>query len=313
MSFNNFIQNLLNGISVGSLYALIAVGYTMVYGILKLINFAHGDVFMMAVYFCFYAVTLLTAPWWLSVIIAVAGAALLGFLIDKVAYKPIRNAPRISALITAIGVSFFLESLAVVIFSGVPKSFRKIFPKILGEMIIIGGEEQVKYGQNVIVGGLRIPIISVITIITTGIVLLILWRIVYHTKQGMAMRAVSMDIPTTSLMGVNVNSIIGMTFALGSALAGIGGILWAVRYPQLWPYMGFLPGIKAFIAAILGGVGSIFGAVVGGLILGVLEIMIVGFFPSLAGYKDAFAFLILIIVLSVKPSGLMGQKEIKKV
>ncbi|MBO8166928.1 MAG: branched-chain amino acid ABC transporter permease [Thermotogae bacterium] len=313
MNLYTFLQNLINGLSLGSLYALIAIGYTMVYGILRLINFAHGDVFMMAVYFAFFLVTLGKVPWLISFVIAILAAALLGFTIDRVAYKPIRNAPRVSALITAIGVSFFLESFAVVVFSGIPRSFRNIYPKFLNNMLILGGHEEVKYGRNVIVGGLRIPIVSFVILIVTAIALVILWWIIYKTKIGMAMRAVSVDIPTTSLMGVNVDGVIGFTFALGSALAAIGGLLWATRYPQLWPYMGFMPGLKAFIAAVFGGIGSIQGAVVGGFLLGLTEIMLVGFFPKMAGYRDAFAFLILILILSVKPEGLLGKRSVVKV
>lgn len=313
MDWKTFLQNLINGLSLGSLYALIAIGYTMVYGILKLINFAHGDVFMMAVYFAFFLVTLFNVPWFIAAILAILGAALLGFMIDRVAYKPIRNAPRISALITAIGVSFFLESLAVVVFSGIPKSYRNVFPASLNKMIIIGGEKATKFGREVTLGGLRFPVISVLTIIATAVFLVLLWWIIYKTKIGMAMRAVALDIPTTALMGVNVNTVIGFTFALGSGLAAVGGILWAIRYPQVWPYMGFIPGLKAFVAAVFGGIGSVPGAVLGGLVLGLTEILVVGFFPTMAGYRDAFAFLLLIVILSIKPSGLLGKKEIVKV
>jgi len=307
------LQNFINGLSLGSLYALIAIGYTMVYGILRLINFAHGDIFMMAVYFALFFVTLAQLPWYLAAVFAIACAALLGFTVDRIAYKPIRSAPRISALITAIGVSFFLESLAVVVFSGIPRSFRTVFPQSLNEMIIIGGEMEVKYGKEVIIGGIRFPVISLITLIVAAIALVFLWWFIFKTKVGMAMRAVSLDIQTTSLMGVNVDRVIGMTFALGSALAAIGGILWAIRYPQVWPYMGFIPGMKAFVAAVFGGIGSVPGAVLGGLILGITEVMMVGIMPSAAGYRDAFAFFILIIILSIKPSGLLGKQEAVKV
>lgn len=313
MDLKTLLQNFVNGLSLGALYALIAIGYTMVYGILRLINFAHGDIFMMAVYFTFFFVTLAQLPWYLAAALAIAGAALLGVAVDRVAYKPIRNAPRISALITAIGVSFFLESLAVVIFSGIPRSFRTVFPKVLNEMLIFGGHPETRYGREVIIGGIRFPIISLITLVVTALALVFLWWFIYRTKIGMAMRAVSLDISTTSLMGVRVDRVIGMTFALGSALAGVGGILWAIRYPQVWPYMGFIPGLKAFVAAVFGGIGSIPGAVVGGLILGITEVMMVGLFPGAAGYRDAFAFFILILVLSLKPSGLMGKAEPVKV
>jgi len=299
--------------SLGSLYALIAVGYTMVYGILRLINFAHGDVFMMGVYFAFYFATLAHMPWWMAFVMAVLGAALLGFLIDRIAYKPLRKAPRISALITAIGMSFFLENLAIVLFSGVPKSFRSVYPNFFNQMIILGGHTEIKRGREVIVDALRIPNVSVITLLVTAAALFLLWLVLYKTRVGMAMRAIAMDIPAVALMGININMIIGVTFAIGSALAAVGGIFWAMRYPQIWPYMGFMPGLKAFVAAVIGGIGSVHGAVMGGLLLGILEVMLVGFFPLTAGYRDAFAFLILIVLLMFKPSGMFGKAEIVKV
>lgn len=294
-----FFQNLFNGLTLGGLYALIAIGYTMVYGILRLINFAHGDVFMIGTYLAFYGVTLMLLPWWLAIIVAIVGSAAVGFLMDRVAYKPLRESPRISALITAIGVSFFLESFAVVVFGGIPKSFLKIVPDFLKKIVVIGE--------------LRIQMLTFFALgIIAGLLILLLW-IVYKTKIGMAMRAISTDIPTTALMGVNTDMVIGFTFALGSALAGASGIIWAMRYPQIFPYMGFMPGLKAFIAAVFGGIGSIQGAMLGGFILGMTEIMIVGFLPQLAGYRDVFAFIILILILSFKPTGLMGKKLTVKV
>jgi len=296
------LQNIFNGIMLGGLYALIAVGYTMVYGILRLINFAHGDIMMMGIYFAFYAVALLSLPVWLAFIVAILGSALLGFLIDRVAYKPLRNAPRISALITAIGMSFFLESFAVVVFGANYKSFLKVF-----------GEHKEILRKYILIGNARLPVLTILVISITALSLLFLFWIVYKTKIGMAMRAISSDIPTTALMGVNVDMVIGFTFALGSALAAISGIMWAMRYPNFFPYTGFMPGLKAFIAAVFGGIGSIPGAVLGGFLLGMIEILIVSMVPQVMEYKDAFAFVILIIVLLVKPSGLMGQKMIEKV
>jgi len=296
-----FLQNLFNAIMLGGLYALIAVGYTMVYGILRLINFAHGDIMMMGVYFAFYAATVLSLSPVPAAIIAVLGAAGLGFLIDRIAYKPLRNAPRISALITAIAMSFFLESFAVVVFGAIPKSFLSVFKDrtILNKVLTIGGA--------------KIPLLTFLVIIlTVGIFAVVFW-IVYKTKIGMAMRAISMDIPTTSLMGINVDMVIGFTFALGSALAAASGIMWAMRYPNVYPYMGFMPGMKAFIAAVVGGIGSIPGAIVGGLILGAIEIFAVAYFPDLSGYRDAFSFIILIVILLIKPSGILGKKAIEKV
>ncbi|WP_407656607.1 branched-chain amino acid ABC transporter permease [Marinitoga hydrogenitolerans] len=286
----------------GGLYALLAVGYTMVYGILRLINFAHGDIMMMGVYFALYA-SLAGAPLWLAVIIGVIGAAFLGFLIDRIAYKPLRNAPRISALITAIGMSFFLESFAVVVFGAVPKSFTSVFNESNRWLL----------DKTWNIAGARIPVLTFVVFFITALLFLLLFWVVYKTKIGMAMRAISSDIPTTSLMGINVDMVIGFTFALGSAMAAAGGIMWAMRYPNVQPYMGFMPGLKAFIAAVLGGIGSIPGAVVGGFLLGLLEIFLVALMPAAAGYRDAFAFIILIVILLIKPDGLLGKKSVVKV
>nr|WP_281001015.1 branched-chain amino acid ABC transporter permease [Marinitoga aeolica] len=302
LSGATFLQNLFNGLMFGGLYALLAVGYTMVYGILRLINFAHGDIMMMGVYFAFYA-SLMGSPLWLSIIIGVSGAAILGFLIDRIAYKPLRNAPRISALITAIGMSFFLESVAVVVFGAVPKSFTSVFND--------NNKWIMDKTWNIL--DARIPVMTFLIFFVTAIIFLILFWIVYRTKIGMAMRAISSDIPTTSLMGINVDMVIGFTFALGSAMAAAGGIMWAMRYPNVFPYMGFMPGLKAFIAAVLGGIGSIPGAVVGGFLLGLLEIFLVALMPGAAGYRDAFAFIILIVILLIKPDGLLGKKSVVKV
>lgn len=296
-----FLQNLFNGIMLGGLYALIAVGYSMVYGILRLINFAHGDVMMMGVYFAYYSAVVFSLNPILSFTIAVLGAAALGFLIDRVAYKPLRKAPRISALITAIGVSFFLENLAVVIFGAIPKSFLDVF------------KDKSILEKTITVADARIPLLTFLVIIVTFAMFSVLFFVVYKTKIGMAMRAIAADIPTTSLMGVNVDNVIGFTFALGSALAAAGGIMWAMRFPNVHPYMGFVPGLKAFIAAVFGGIGSISGAVLGGILLGMIEIFLAAYFPSVMGYRDAFAFIILITVLLVKPSGLLGKKAIEKV
>lgn len=295
---NDLIQNLINGALLGGLYALIAIGYTMVYGILRLINFAHGDILMMGVYFAFYAVVGLALPWWLAFPIGIAGAAALGFLIERIAYRPLRDAPRISSLITAIGISFFLESLAVVVFGGVPKSFN-LYPDF--------------FNQTLIFGKVRVQVLTFFILgMTVALVFAILW-LLYRTKIGMAMRAISVDIPATNLMGVNVNGVISLTFVIGSALAAASGIMWAMRYPQVQPYMGFTPGLKAFIAAVIGGIGSVPGAVVGGFMLGMIEILVVGFFPNLAGYRDVFAYVILIVLLMVRPSGIFKVYSEQKV
>ncbi|WBW97172.1 branched-chain amino acid ABC transporter permease [Oceanirhabdus sp. W0125-5] len=297
MSFEIFMQHLVNGISLGSLYALLAIGYTMVYGILRLINFAHGDIFMLATYIAFYSMTAFFLPWWASFIIAIVLTCLLGIILERAAYRPLRNSPRISIMISAIGASFLIENLAIVIFGGRPKAFpiAPLFSKIIT------------------IGGVSIVSISLIIPIITALALFILIYIVNHTKIGMAMRAVSKDYEAARLMGINVNSVISFTFGIGSVLAAIGGMMWGLKYPQLIPLMGLMPGLKCFIAAVVGGIGNIKGAVLGGFILGLGEIMIVAFSPALSGYRDAFAFVLLIIILLVKPSGLMGRNTMEKV
>jgi branched-chain amino acid transport system permease protein len=292
-----FLQHLANGISLGSLYALIAIGYTMVYGILRLINFAHGDVFMIGAYVAFYGILLLSLPWWLAFAVAVLLTALLGVLIDRGAYRPLRDAPRISALISAIGVSFFLQNLGIVVFSGRPKAFYR--PPLFSHVFVIKG-------VNILSVTFFIPVIALVALGALS-------YIIYRTKPGLAMRAVSHDMEAARLMGVNVDRTIALTFALGSGLAAIGGIMWGLRYPQILPLMGVIPGLKAFIAAILGGIGSVPGAMIGGFALGLAEIMLVAFAPQLAGYRDAFAFLILIAVLLIKPTGILGRVLEEKV
>lgn len=292
MSLNMFIQHFINALGLGSLYGLIAIGYTMVYGILRLINFAHGDIFMLGAYFVFFATIQYKLPWAFGVVIAIFGATMCGLLVDKIAYKPLRDAPRISALISAIGVSFFIQNTAVVVFSGMPRPV--VQPPLLMKAFSIGGIRLVPLA-------LLVPMISFL------LVACLLW-IVYKSKPGLAMRSISYDIETTRLMGVSVNKVIALTFALGSALAAVAGIMWALRYPRVEPFMGILPGFKAFIAAVFGGIGSIPGAMLGGLSLGFVEIMSIAFFPELSGYKDAFAFILLIVILLVKPTGLMGEK-----
>ncbi len=292
MTFSIFLQQLINGISLGSLYGLVAIGYTMVYGILRLINFAHGDVLMIGCYFAFYAFLIFSLPWWVSFPMAILFTALLGIALDRGAYLPVRKAPRISALITAIGVSFLLENLALVLFGGRPKAFHR--PALFGQVIEWGD-------LHFLTLSIWIPAITLFFII-------VLLLVVYRTRTGMAMRAISRDMETVRLMGVDVNRITSITFALGSALAAAGGIMWALKFPQIDPYMGIIPGLKGFVAAVLGGIGNVIGAALGGLLLGLLEIMLVALLPSLGGYKDAFAFLILIGILLFRPIGIMGEK-----
>ena len=292
MSFDMFMQHFINAVGLGSLYGLIAIGYTMVYGILRLINFAHGDIFMLGAYFVFFATVQYKLPWAFGVFAAIAGATVCGLLVDRIAYRPLRTAPRISALISAIGVSFFIENLSVVIFSGMPRPVLQ--PPLLMEAFSIGGVRLV-------------PLALLVPAISFAMAAGLLW-LVYRTRPGLAMRSISHDIETTRLMGVSVDRIIALTFALGSALAAVAGIMWALRYPRVEPFMGIVPGFKAFIAAVFGGIGSIPGAMLGGLSLGFVEIMSIAFFPKLSGYRDAFAFILLILILLVKPTGLMGEK-----
>lgn len=297
MGLDTFLQHLTNGISLGSLYALIAIGYTMVYGILRLINFAHGDIFMMTTYFAFYGVTTFLLPWYSSFIIAIILTGALGMLIEKSAYRPLRGAPKISIMISAIGASFLLENIAIVLFGGIPKPFPT--PDIFDKMVQIG---------NISVQRLTF-IIPVVTLV----LLFLLLYLINHTKSGMAMRAVSKDYETAGLMGIDVNKTISLTFGIGSMLAAVGALMWALKFPSILPLMGVMPGLKCFIAAVIGGIGNIKGAVIGGFILGVGEIMLVATFQNLTGYRDAFAFIVLIIILLLKPTGIMGEKISEKV
>ena len=290
MDFSTFLQQLVNGASLGSMYALIAIGYTMVYGVLRLINFAHGDIMMVGAFFTYLA-TAAGLPFSLAVVVGILGSVIVGILTDKIAYKPLREAPKISLLITAIGISFFLENLFNVLFGGVPRAFSA--PEYLTQVFHLG---KIYLPMTVII----IPIVTVL--ILSGV----LW-VLYKTKYGMAIRALAFDIPTVKLMGVNADSIITIVFALGSALAAVGGIFYAISYPSIDPLMGIIVGLKAFAAAVLGGIGSVTGAVLGGFILGFTEIMVFALFPELGGYKDAFAFFFLILVLLFRPTGIMGE------
>ncbi len=290
MDLTTFLQQLINGASLGSMYALIAIGYTMVYGVLRLINFAHGDIMMVGAFFTFMA-TAAGLPFTLAVLLGILGSVIVGVLTDKIAYKPLREAPKISLLITAIGISFFLENLFNVIFGGVPKAFSA--PDYLTKIFHLGD--------------VYLPItVIIIPIVTVAILSGVLW-VLYRTKYGMAIRALAFDIPTVKLMGIDADRIITLVFALGSALAAVGGIFYAVSYPSIDPLMGVIVGLKAFAAAVLGGIGSVTGAVIGGFILGFTEIFVVALFPELGGYKDAFAFFFLILVLLFRPTGIMGE------
>jgi branched-chain amino acid transport system permease protein len=297
MDSSLFFQQVANATSLGSLYSLISIGYTLVYGILRLINFAHGDIFMLGAYFAFYLVAAAVMPWWAAFVVAIGLTGLVGIGIERVAYRPLRDSPRISLMISAIGASFFLESLGVVIFGGRPKSFASmpIFDTV------------VKFGSvSVLSVSLFIPVFTLIGLIA-------LLFVVYRTKTGIAMRAVSTDIEAARLMAIDVNWVISFTFGIGSTLAALGGIMWSLKYPQLNPLMGVMPGLKCFICAVIGGIGNIAGAVLGGFLLGFIEIMVAAFLPALTGYRDAFSFVLLILVLLLKPAGLLGKKQAVKV
>jgi branched-chain amino acid transport system permease protein len=297
MDLATFLQQLTNAASLGSLYSLIAIGYTMVYGILRLINFAHGDIFMLGAYFAFYLIASLAFPWWIAFIVAIGATGLFGILLERIAYRPLRDSPRISLMISAIGASFLIENLGVVVFGGRPKSFASI----------------PLFDTVVQIGSISVLSVSLFIPVFTAIILGVLLFIVNKTKTGMAMRAVSTDVEAARLMAIDVNKVISYTFGIGSTLAALGGIMWSMKYPQLNPLMGIMPGLKCFIAAVIGGIGNIGGAVLGGFLLGFIEIMVAAFLPALTGYRDAFSFVLLILVLLVKPAGLLGNKQTIKV
>lgn len=297
MDMITFLQNCVTSISIGSAYALIAIGYTMVYGILRLINFAHGDIFMMAGYFMIFAISNFFMPWYVAVVVVIIATVILGVVIEKLAYKPLRSAPRMSIMISAIGVSFLLENLATYLFTGLPKQFPQIS----------------FLAKKILVGGISTQVVTILTPVITIALLLVLILLVNHTKMGMAMRAVSKDMETAQIMGIKINSVISFTFVIGSALAAVGAILYFTPRPMVYPYSGMMPGLKCFVAAVLGGIGSIPGAVIGGFIIGVCETFLVALFPTLTGYSDAFTFALLIIMLLVRPTGILGEKTIDKV
>jgi branched-chain amino acid transport system permease protein len=297
MTVTEFLQHLANGVSQGSLYALIAIGYTMVYGIIRLVNFAHGDLLMVAAYMAFYGMLLFSLPWPLAFILAVILTTVTGVSVERVAYRPLRDAPRISVLISAIGVSFLLQNLGLVVFGGRSKAFY--VPTFFATINQIG-ETAV---PNLV---WFIPLVTVTLLMT-------LMHLLYRTRIGMAMRAVARDLDTARLMAIDVDQVISFTFVVGSSLAAIGGLMWGLKFPQINPLMGAMPGLKCFIAAVIGGIGNIGGAVAGGFVLGVGEILLVAFFPDLAGYRDAFAFVLLILTLLIRPTGLLGERVAEKV
>ena len=295
----SILNNLINGISLGSVYAIIALGYTMVYGIAKMLNFAHGDVIMVGAYICFFTMSRLSSS---LLVGAVAGTLLamvvctaLGVVIERLAYKPLRQAPSLAVLITAIGVSYFLQNSALLLWSSNPKSFRSVVGT--GSIKLMGGQITITYA-------------ALLTVIVCVVVMLGLTWFTGNTKMGKAMRACSEDKSAAQLMGIDVNTTISMTFAIGSALAAVAGVLFCSAYTNLMPTTGSLPGIKAFTAAVFGGIGSIPGALLGGILLGIIEIFAKAFNSNIS---DAVVFLVLIVVLLVKPTGLLGKVVREKV
>ena len=290
----NFIEQLINGLRTGSIYALIAIGYTMVYGIAKMINFAHGDIIMVGAYALYFSISVLGLPVPVALVITVIVCAVLGVVIEKVAYKPLRSAPPLAVLITAIGMSFFLQSASLLIFGSTPIPFQSVIPNV-----------------NISVGPVVISSITVVTLVVTAVAMILLTLFVNKTKMGSAMRAVSEDKGAAELMGINVNSTISLTFAIGSALAAVAGVLYICQYQSMKPTLGALPGIKAFVAAVLGGIGSIPGAMLGGILLGLIESVSKAYIST--ELADAIVFGVLIVVLLFRPSGLLGKKKIVKV
>ena len=293
MSFSLLVAQLINGLQTGSVYALVALGYSMVYGIIKLLNFAHGDIIMVGAYMVYFAIASFALPPFVAIILAVGVSTLLGVLIEKVAYTPLRSAPRLSLLITAIGISFLLENGAQLVFGADQKSMR---PMITG---------------TVSMGSINISMAAVVTILVSVAIMVLLSFVVNKTKMGKAMRAVSEDMGAAQLMGISLNKTISMTFAMGSALAGVGAVLYLCAYPQASPTMGSMLGIKAFVSAVLGGIGSIPGAMIGGFAIGILEALVAA--AGFSMWKDAAVFLVLIIVLFFKPTGFLGKKIQEKV
>lgn len=289
----NIVEWIINGIRMGSIYALIALGYNMVYGIISLINFAHGDIIMVGAYAVWLTLTLLGAPLWLALLVAMVVCAVLGVVIEALAYRPLLSAPRISMLITALGVSIFLQNLFVLIFGSQSNSVPiKLNMKAL------------EFGSVQVSGSV------VMTVLVSVVSMLLLMLLVRHSRMGKAMRAVSEDMDAARLMGININSTIMFTFAIGSALAGLGAFFLTMASPQINPFMGSMPGLKAFVAAVLGGIGSIPGAMLGGFVLGIIESIAKGVASQ---WTDTVVFAVLVIVLLLKPSGLLGKKVDEKV
>lgn len=290
------LTNIVNGLSLGSVYAIIALGYTMVYGIAKMLNFAHGDVIMVGAYVCFCAMSYLGLPPLVGVLLAIVACTVLGIVVEKLAYKPLRNAPSLDVLITAIGVSYFLENAALLIWKSDPKTFPNIVD--LPSLVLFDGQ-------------LTISAVTIVTILCCVVIAVGLTTFVNKTRMGKAMRACSEDRGAATLMGINVNSTISLTFAIGSGLAAIAGVLMCSAYPTLVPTTGLMPGLKAFVAAVVGGIGSIPGAFIGGIVLGIIEIFAKAYIGT--QLADAIVFAVLIVVLLIKPSGILGKTIREKV
>jgi len=294
-----FLQQLVNGLTVGGVYALIAVGYTMVYGVIELINFAHGEIYMLGAFIAYHLVTVYHVPFFVAGVVAVATCAVIGILLDIVAYRPLRQAPRLAALITAIGMSIFFQNLALIKWGAQIKSFPlESLPGFFSDVALRIRDVQVTWLQ-------------VFILITTVVLMYVLHTIIHRTKVGTAMRAIAQDKRAAALMGINVNRVISFTFALGSSLGAVAGILVGVFYNAIWPTMGYVAGIKAFAAAVLGGIGSVPGAMLGGVVLGVAEVFGAGYLSS--AYRDGIAYAVMILVIVFKPSGLLGKAMIQKV
>ena len=293
---HNNLQYLLSGISVGGQYALIAIGYTMVYGILRLINFAHGDVFMVAGLIMIYAIAG-GLPMWAAIVLVLVVTVALGVAIEKVAYKPLRSAPRMSVMISAIGVSYLLQNCALYFTGGLPRTYP-VIPFLT---------------KSVTIWGATTKMVTIITPILTLVLVIALVLLIKYTKMGMAMRAVAKDFETSQLMGIKINSVISFTFVIGCLLAAVGSLLYFSNYSTVVPTSGAMPGLKAFVAAVFGGIGSIPGAVIGAFIIGICENIIKGVGQQWTVFSDAFTFVLLIVILLVKPTGIFGEKATDKV
>ncbi len=310
----SFIQYLVSGLSLGAIYALIALGYTMVYGIAKMLNFAHGDIIMVGGFTAFTAISSAWCPVWLSVIISIVVCTVLGVVIEKIAYKPLRNAPPLAVLITAIGVSYFLQNAALLIFGSDSKNFPSVV-KNAPPFMLVYENSGVKFFTSPVDTAdkllLTISMETFVSIVVSLVIMAALTFFINKTKAGKAMLAVSEDKGAAQLMGINVNATISLTFAIGSSLAAVAGVLMCSSYPLLNPYTGSMPGIKAFVAAVFGGIGSIPGAMIGGILLGVIEQISKAYISS--QLSDAIVFMVLIIVLIFKPTGILGKKINEKV